>query len=556
MKNLKRLLCSLLALSLLFLSLPLTSCHGARDYDPFALPQEFDTGREYEIVFWAKNEKNIKQTKVYQQAIADFEKLYPNIKVTMKLYSDYTIIYRDVINNIPTRTTPNVCITYPDHIATYMTGQNVVVPLDGLLYDERFGLGGSEIAFDAPTASEIVPEFLEEGKIGGVQYALPFMRSTEALYYNKDYVLKIARQLGYDDIPEVMTWDFVFEISNAALAKGEDGNYLINGQKKLIPFLYKSTDNMMIQMLRQYGGEYSTEDGDILIFNDTAREILHTVVENTDTGAFSTFKTSSYPADLLNRGQCLFAVDSTAGSVWMGTEGPLSSVSEEDALDFELGISVIPQAPGCEKPVMISQGPSVCLFNKDDPGEVLASWIFLQYLLSNDVQLSYSATEGYVPVTTKAQESAEYLDYLSRAGELDEKGDNYQYYAPKIEVTKLLLDNIDNTFITPVFNGSASLRMASGEMIEQVLNATIAKPKRVVDDAFIDKLYTDMVALYRLDNVGRFDGGDFEGGLPAGSVLLIVGIGVIWCGIGTYLGVGYHKSVKEREEKKKKSSDT
>ena len=51
-------------------------------------------------------------------------------------------------------------------------------------------------------------------------------------------------------------------------------------------------------------------------------------------------------------------------------------------------------------PKMISQGPSVCIFNKTDPGEVLASWLFAQYLLTNDVQIAYSETEGYVPVTT------------------------------------------------------------------------------------------------------------------------------------------------------------
>ena len=30
---------------------------------------------------------------------------------------------------------------------------------------------------------------------------------------------------------------------------------------------------------------------------------------------------------------------------------------------------------------MISQGPSVCVFNKEDPQEVLASWLFTLYLL-------------------------------------------------------------------------------------------------------------------------------------------------------------------------------
>ena len=523
-------------------ALILSSCHGEKAYGKFEIPENFDTEKQYEIVFWAKNEKNIKQTKVYQDAIKEFEKIYPNIDVTLKLYSDYKVIYRDVITNISTKTTPNVCITYPDHIATYMTGTNVVVPLDELLYDERYGFGGNEIAFDAPTAEEIIPEFLAEGIIDGEQYAVPFMRSTEALYFNKTYVEK----LGYE-IPEVITWDFVWEVSNAALAKNDDGTYALNGQNKLIPFVYKSTDNMMIQMLRQYGGEYSNDDGDIQIFNDTTRELLYTIAENADTGAFSTFAKSSYPADLLNRGQCVFAIDSTAGSVWMGREGPLSAVDPEDSIEFELAVTQIPQVSADSEPVMISQGPSICLFNKEDSGEVLASWIFVQYLLSNKVQISYSQTEGYVPVTSKAQQSEEYLDYLSRAGELDEDGDNYLYYAPKIAASRILLENAHNTFITPVFNGSASLRMASGEMIEQVVNAMIAKPKKTVDDEFIDKLYDDMVSLYHLDGIGKSSEINSNSPLPAMSKGLIVGLITVWACMGTYVGFSYLK--KRKKEK-------
>ena len=44
--------------------------------------------------------------------------------MNLNLYTDYGKIYNDVITNISTNTTPNVCITYPDHIATYLTGQN------------------------------------------------------------------------------------------------------------------------------------------------------------------------------------------------------------------------------------------------------------------------------------------------------------------------------------------------------------------------------------------------------------------------------------------------
>ena len=94
--------------------------------------------------------------------------------MNLRLYTNYGDIYNDVITNIATRTTPNVCITYPDHIATYKTGANVVVPLDELIADEQYGLGGTELAFDGPSVSEVIPQFLEEGKIDGVTYAIPF----------------------------------------------------------------------------------------------------------------------------------------------------------------------------------------------------------------------------------------------------------------------------------------------------------------------------------------------------------------------------------------------
>ena len=59
----------------------LSACHGAVERNVFEIPQEFDTTKEYEITFWAKNDTNIKQTKIYEQAIRDFEGLYPNITI-------------------------------------------------------------------------------------------------------------------------------------------------------------------------------------------------------------------------------------------------------------------------------------------------------------------------------------------------------------------------------------------------------------------------------------------------------------------------------------------
>ena len=516
----KKIIKAMLA-GLLILSVPaLSGCHGTQGMAEFAVPEEFDLNQKHELIFWAKNDTNRTQTAIYEKAISDFEKMYPNVSVKIRLYTDYSNIYNDVITNIATNTTPNVCITYPDHIATYMTGMNTVVDLDELMNDAKYGLGGSDVKFDSPAYDEVIPEFLDECIIQEKHYAIPFMRSTEACYINETYV----KALGYE-LPEVMTWDFMFEVAEAAMAKNAEGNFAVNNQNVMIPIIYKSTDNMMIQMLAQKAAEYSDAEGNILIFNDDTKEIMYMSAEHGATGALSTFKISSYPANFLNAGQCIFAIDSTAGATWMGTEAPLVDISPDQIVQFDTAVRMIPQF-NPEQPKMISQGPSICIFNKNDPQEVLASWLFAQYLLSNDVQIAYSETEGYVPVTSKAQNSEEYIDYLSRIGE-----DTNEHYKTKIEASQLLLNHTSDTFVTPVFNGSASLRQAAGQLIENAIKS--ARRKETVDDAYCEEQFDKVTSLYHLDQISASAGGSEDlGPLPGASRALLITLVVIWIILG------------------------
>ena len=525
----------LLVLLILSLCVPtFSACHGSKGMNEFEMPEGFDESRQYEITFWAKNDTNQTQVNIYQNAIAEFQKLYPNITVTLKRYTDYGKIYNDVITNISTGTTPNVCITYPDHIATYLSGDNTVVALDELIADEEYGLGGATLKFDSPTKEEIIPQFLQECIVGESYYALPFMRSTEACYVNKTYV----EALGYT-LPEVLTWDFVWEVCEAALQKDENGLYAVNGQSVMIPMIYKSTDNMMIQVLKQSGAGYSNQDGEIQLFNDTTTEFLYDIAEHAGSGAFSTFKISSYPGNFFNAGQCIFAVDSTAGATWIGSDAPLQDISEDALVDFETEVMMIPQCDP-ENPQMISQGPSICIFNKEDPQEVMASWLFVQFMLTNEVQIAYSQTEGYVPVTSKAQQSEEYRDYLSRGGE-----DQDLYYDVKIKAAELLLSHTEDTFVTAVFNGSTSLRNAAGQLIENV--AKSARRKETVDGAYFEQLYADVTALYRLDQNLTISAGKTElGELPTASVVLLSVLGGAWILIGAYAVYGRIKRQKKK----------
>ena len=134
-----------------------------------------------------------------------------------------------------------------------------------------------------------------------------------------------------------------------------------------------------------------------------------------------------------------------------------------------------------------------------------------------------------MPVTSKAQESAEYQDYLAREGE-----DSDTHYKVKIEAAKLLLNHTQDTFTTPVFSGSASLRDAAGQLIEKT--AKSVRRKETVDEAYTDKLFDDVTALYHLNDTLQSTAGKQDlGPLPTTSVVLLSVIGAAWVLILLYV---------------------
>lgn len=486
---------------LVFLVLSLASCHGTLvpsgskklSNTKFEVPESFDTSKNYEITFWAKNDSNNAQKQIYYNAISEFEKIYPNIKVKITSYTNYNDIYRDVLKNISTNSTPNVCIAYPDNVATYKTGENMVVPLDDLINNEKYGFGGSEILYDSPKKSEVIAKYLDEGLLkdesekGKSYYTIPFMRSDEVLYVNKSYL----EENGFE-IPEIFTWDYLFEVCRYARNKYDDEHKNDKGYKRdaFIPLIYKSVDNMFIQLCKQYGYDYTTEDGDILFDNPNTRAMIKKLWGYTfvNEGLFDVFDRVSYPGNKFNKKECIFAIDSSAGATWIGSDAPLTEV--EASGSFETIVCDVPQDDTSGVDV-ISQGPSICLFNKSNPQEVLASWIFAMYLLTNDTQIAYAKTEGYSPVTYKAINNADFQNYLNNPSPIyKNEATNAESYANsyyvKIAATKNVIKNIENSFVTPAFNGSALVRNACGGMIFW-MGSPSSYP--VMDDEHLNKLF-------------------------------------------------------------------
>ena len=106
------------------------------------------------------------------------------------------------------------------------------------------------------------------------------------------------------------------------------------------------------------------------------------------------------------------------------------------------------------------------------------------------------------------------------------------------------MDHVDNTFVTPVFNGSESLRDASGQLIENVVKSS--RRKETVDDAYMQKLYSDVESLYRLGQGNDASFGKKElVAMPRASVILLSTLAVTWILILVYVGREYLKNRKK-----------
>ena len=95
-----------------------------------------------------------------------------------------------------------------------------------------------------------------------------------------------------------------------------------------------------------------------------------------------------------------------------------------------------------------------------------------------------------------------------------------------------------------MFNGSASLRNAAGQLIENVANSV--RRGESVDDAYMNQLYADVTALYRLDQKDIAAGSWKElGALPPAAVLLLAALAVSWCLILLYVLSDFAKKRKK-----------
>lgn len=430
----------------------------------FEVPEVGYDGSEVTITFY----HTIGSTKTHtlDDYIVEFNKLYPNIHVVYESVGGYDDLRDQISTQITVGNQPNIAYCYPDHVALYNLA-GAVATLDNLINSEivvtRADGTTETLGLTAEQQADFIEGYYNEGRQfgDGLMYTLPFSKSTEVLYYNKTF-------FDANGIEVPTTWDEMEAV--CAKIKEIDPNS--------IPLGYDSESNWFINMCEQYNSPYTSATGDHYLFNnETNREFIKLFRSWYEKGYLTTQKLyGAYTSGLFTsttNPKSYMSIGSSAGATYQ------RPAKVDGAYPFEVGIASIPQVSQDNRKV-ISQGPSLVIFDKANSQEVVASWLFVKFLTTSvDFQAAFSMDSGYVPVIKSVMDNAVYADFIANA-------DGYDNIAALS--AKACLEQEDAYYTSPAFNGSSTARDQVGALLSKCLSTATDNVDAMIIQAFQDAI--------------------------------------------------------------------
>ena len=480
----KRIIASLLLVAVLLTGMigTLTSCDklfGNTDNKQaadFVMPEGgFDTNTPVTIKFYHSMGAALQE--ILNDTIAEFNLLYPNITIEHESLGDYDGVRNQIKTEIAVGGQPHLAYCYPDHIALYNKAgavQTLDVLIESDLIVTRADGSTEQIGFTQAQLDDFIEGYYKEGAVfgDGKMYSLPLSKSTEVLYYNVEALVAAGVVDADGNAAPPKTWE------EMAVACEKLKNHFGNS---CIPLGYDSESNWFITMCEQYGSPYTSATGDHFLFdNDTNRGFVKMfrdwyekkwVTTEALSGGYTSalFTGESSSGDSVST-RCYMCIGSTGGATYQQPN------NNNGKFEFTVGIAPMPQVDP-SNPKVISQGPSITIFKKDNPQEVLATWLFAKYLATDvNFQARVSMSNGYAPVIKSVAENEIYADFLAKADT-----EHIQAYAVKVA-----LEQENAYYASPAFNGSSVAREQVGLLIQKcfTLEATPETLDALIKAAF------------------------------------------------------------------------
>ena len=469
----------------------------------YEIPEEF-TSDDVTIELWHSNGATI-ETALNNYA-EDFMELYPNVTVKItKSGNNYDELRQNVINAIRGGELPNIVQNYPDHVMEYIDN-GAVIPLTPYIYDVNWGYNP---AVEEESFLDILLSYRRENSqytSDGEYYSLPFNKSTEVMIYNKTIMDALIEEGVITEVPT--TWQGLFAIADDMRRVAVEGGIIddvidiLNTsdsesvhksaeerqsiKDNFVPIAYDSPANAFITLTRQWGGKYTgvSADGEglILFDNPQTREALSYFFDNRDSddaaGAFTIPGRwgTEYASDAFKVAQTAVTFGSTGGARYN------TPTIVNDQLAFEFGVAPMPyNADLPENRTAIQQGTNMSITTAGTDQEKLASWLFLKFLTSKDIQLDFALETGYSPIRSSVYDEPSYINFTSG---LDQDGNPLAgEMLMKSQAARAAAEQSSYLFYDQAFVGSSDARAAVEDAFGRVILGTDGDKASIIDNA-------------------------------------------------------------------------
>lgn len=330
-----------------------------------------------EIEWWHALEEQY--TPTIEAVLAGFAEQYPLISVTPIYVGNYRDVNERLISALAADTAPALCVTQVDFMASYGesgTCEPLAPYVDAYGIDMTdFGDGFLEMAQNAD----------------GELIAMPFLHSTQVLYYNQD----IADAEGIA-LPE--TWEEMDAFLEKATILNDDGTTARYG------IIFGGWISWYFETLYFNGGV------DVIAQDDT-----------TDINGEAATAITAKIREWIDKGYASFAYGTGASSdirqsYWDGNAFCIVNTSSlyetfKANAGFNIGLAWYPAVDGGKETTM--GGCTLVIPAKASQAQKNAGFALMSYLTGKDVNMTWATDTGYLPTRKSVTETQEGLDYIA-----------------------------------------------------------------------------------------------------------------------------------------------
>lgn len=333
------------------------------------------------------------QYEVWFQEVADqFQKENPNI--TVKLQFQPADQYEaKVMAAAKAKDLPSMVHSAAANMTSYIN-EGALVNLDDFIYDKTVGYEKFDEDINAGLNQMYVPW-------DNKRYAMPLFLGGNVFFYNKTMFKEL-------NIEPPKTWSEVEAVATTVSNKiGKPG------------FGFQIVVDGYMEVLTQAGGNViNLADKTVAFDSDVAKEKINWYKDLIDKKVARLVGDDKHFTNPFANGDvgCYVALSGNYGYL-------VKAVGDK----FELGAAPLPQE-GPKKFVSLSE--PVFAIAKTNPEEELASWMFLKYLLSPEINAECGTVFGALPASNAAMEQTIYQDFLKVnpvANAVYKQRDNYGY---------------------------------------------------------------------------------------------------------------------------------